>query len=217
MQNKIYNNVNVSTRILVTLLLILSILVANSIYLIIFLSILCLVFIMLTEKSVKNYLDLLKKLKILLLFIFIAYIIVFRNIFEAILFIYKIVLIIFVNKQLSLTLNFESLNNGINTLISLVTKKESNKISYDVTMTIYLFKFYLNSSIKQARNKKVISLKTNIIPRMFMAMNELKKLEKTLALKCYKPKLEDKNMKSKLYQILFIILFIIVIIKEVIL
>ncbi len=215
MQNSIYNNVNVSTRLIITLLFILSILVANSIYLIIFLSILCLVFIILTEKSVNKYIDLLKKSKILLLFIFITYIIIFRNVFGALLFIYKIILIIFINKQLSLTLSFEALNDGINTLIALITKKQNNKISYDISLTIYLFKIYLNSP--NGFNKKIFSLKYNILPRMLTAMNELNKLEKTLALKCYTTKIEKKNIKSKIYQIVFMILFIIVVIKEVIL
>lgn len=60
MQSKI-NDINVSTRILIFLITILSVLIANSIYFLIFMSILFIFLAILTEKSVNVYLDILKK------------------------------------------------------------------------------------------------------------------------------------------------------------
>lgn len=220
MQNKFYNDINVSTRIVLALILSLSMFIAKSIYLIIFLSILCYILILLSEKSVKHYLKLLKKLKFLLLFIFIAYIIIFRNITNSILFLYKLILVLFIIKQLSLTVNFENLNNGIKTLLKPIIKKNNDNISYDITLILYFISIYINSAKKlcNLNNNKLfkLNLKYYIMPRLFITMAEINKLENGLKLKCYIPKFENKNIKSIFLQLIFSLLFIVVIIKEVI-
>ena len=223
MQNKVFNNVNVSTRIIITLLLSLSILIANSVYLMIFLSILCLFMIILTDKSVKQYIYFIKKLKFWLLFIFIAYIIISRNIIDSLLFLYKLTLVICLLRQLSLTVNFESLNDGVNTLLKKILKKNSEQISYNTTLILYFIGFYINTSDKinslHKSNKlgSKYSFKKYILPRFFMATTEINELENSLKLKCYKPKIETKNMGSILLLVVFLVLFTVVIFKEVIL
>ena len=146
MQNSFINKINVSTRIIMMILIGLSVLVAKSIYLITFLSILCIIFIMLTKKSVKYYIHLLKNIKFLLLFLYIAYIIFFRNIIGSFLFIYKVLLIIFFVVQLSQSINLESLINGVNTITKVLTKKEQKNCAYNVGVTLYLIKYYIESS-----------------------------------------------------------------------
>lgn len=226
MQNNCFKSINVSTRILIVLLLGLSIFIANSIYLIIFLSILILISLILTNKNVKNYIYFIKKIKFLLLFILVAYIIIFRNIFGLLIFIYKLILIVLIIKQFTLNINFESLNNGIKTLLRPFhkTKKDLDNLSYNITLMIYFIKFYINTDDKitnMYKNKKglnfKLSLKKYILPRVFMTVFEITKLENSMKLKYYKPKFESRNIKSFILLLMCIILFIVVIFKEVIL
>ena len=216
MQN---NGINVSSRIMCTLLLCLSIFFANSIYLIIFLSILCLIFIILTDKSVKEYIYLIKKFKFWLLFIFITYIMFFRNILNSLILCYKFILILFTLKQFSLTVNFESLNDGINSLLKRIIKNNSSKISYNVTLILYFIKFYINTPDKTNNlyYENKWSFKKYIIPKIYMVINKLTKLENALRLKCYKSKVESFSLKSIILEYLYLLLFIVVIFKEVIL
>ena len=222
MQNKDINNINTSTIIIVIFLLSLSILMAHSIYLLIFFSILCLILIILTEKSVKQNIYLLKKLKFWLLFIFIAYIIIFRNIIGSLLFVYKIVLILLIIKQISTSITLENLISGIDTLIKSITKKETKTISYDIALTLYFLKFYINSSeeLNKKYTKRVFinkfSLKYYIFPKIFISIDKIKKLENSLKLKCYTPKFEKNSIKSNILLFVVLMLFIVVIIKEVI-
>lgn len=222
MQNSFINKINVSTRIIMMILIGLSVLVAKSIYLITFLSILCIIFIMLTKKSVKYYIHLLKNIKFLLLFLYIAYIIFFRNIIGSFLFIYKVLLIIFFVVQLSQSINLENLINGVNTITKVFTKKEQKNCAYNVGVTLYLIKYYIESSnylSKKYYDKKNIykfSLKKYILPRMFLASEKTKQIENSLKMKFYIPKVENKNLISTAMLVLCVILFIIVVIKEVI-
>lgn len=224
MQNSIFNKVNVSTRILALILLSLSILVAKSIYLMIFFLIFLIILVILTNKSVKFYIDSIKKVKFWLLFIFLTYIIVFRNILDSCIFIYKVILIIFIFKQFSLTVNFESLSNGIRTLLKPLRKLNLDKLAYDIVVFIYFVNEYLNSKKEIFSNynydKKIrytFSLKYNIFPRIFFAISKINKLESSLKLKFYKSSNEEKNIASNMVLFIFIMLFIVVVFKEVIL
>ena len=66
-------------------------------------------------------------------------------------------------------------------------------------------------------NKYSFSLKYNIFPKLFIANSKLKELENSLNLKCYKVKKEKKNIKSEIFKYIFLLLFIGIIFKEVIL
>lgn len=223
MQNNICEKINVSTRILVMILLSLSILIANSIYLIVFLTILVLILLILTNKSVKFYIDLIKNSKFWLLFIFIAYIIVFRNILNFFTFIYKIILIILIVKQFSLTVNFQKLSSGIKTLLKPFNKLNLDKISYYIIIYIYFAKFYVNSKkqifsnySKEVKIRYSFSLKYNILPRLFLTISKINKLESSLKLKYYKSEFEQRNAQSNIVLFTFFALLVIVIFKEVI-
>lgn len=224
MQNNIFSKINVSTRILILLLLSLSIFIANSIYLIIFMSILSIILLILTNKSVKLYIFFLENVKTWLLFIFIAYIIIFRNVLNSFIFIYKLMLIILIVKQFSLTVNFQSLTSGVKTLLKPLNKFNLDKLSYDIVIFIYFINFYINSKkeifTNYTLNKKIsysLSLKHNILPRLFLTISKINKLESSLRLKFCKIKFEKNNIKSNIILFAFLVLFIIVVFKEVIL
>ena len=225
MQNSIFNKVNVSDRIIILLLLIISIFITNSLYLLAFFSVFSIILIIITNKSVKFYIDLIKNVKFWLLFIFIAYIIIFRNILGVFVFLYKIILIILYVKQFSFTVNFNNLTSAVKTLCKPVKNiYDIDKISYNITVYIYFINTYMNSKEeifnKYDIDKKIIynfSLKYNILPRIFFTTIKTNEFESSLKLKFYKPKFEEKNKVSNIVLIMFLILFILIIFKEVIL
>lgn len=225
MQNNIFSKVNVSTRIIVLLLLILSIFIAKSIYLLIFLTLLCSLIIILTNKSVKFYIDSIKNVKFLLLFIFIAYIIICRNALSLLAFIYKTILVILIVKQFCMTVNFCTLTNGVMTLLNFIgVKFKMKKISYSIVSFIYFINTYIktkreifNKYDSEKKIKYIFSFKYNIFPRVFLTMSKMERFESSLKLKFYEPKLEEKNLQSKIILFTFLVLFISVVLKEVIL
>jgi len=225
MQNNIFSNINISTRIIVLLLLIFSIFIAKSIYLLIFLTLLCVILMMLTKKSVKFYIDSIKNVKFWLLFIFIAYIIICRNVLVSLGFIYKVILSVLIVKQFCISVNFCTLTNGFMTLLNFIgVRLKSDKISYNIVNFIYFINTYIKSKkeifSKYDSEKKLkyqFSFKHNIFPRMFLTMSKMERFESNLKLKFYKPKLEEKNLQSKIVLLTFLVLFITVVLKEVIL
>ena len=225
MQNNILSKVNVSTRLIVLLLLVLSVFIAKSIYLLIFLTLLCSFIIILTNKSVKLYIDSIKNVKFWLLFIFITYIIICRNVLFSFIFTYKVVLVILIVKQFCMTVNFCTLTNGVMTLLNFIgVKFKMEKISYNIVSFIYFINTYIKTKReifnKYDSDKKLkyqFSFKYNIFPRIFLTMSKMESLESSLKLKFYKPKLEEKNLQSKIVLLLFLLLFIVVVLKEVIL
>lgn len=225
MQNNIITKVNVSTRLTVLLLLVLSIFIAKSVYLLIFLTLLCVILILLTKKSVKFYIDSIKNVKYWLLFIFIAYIIICRNILVSFVFMYKVMLVILNVKQFSMTVNFCTLTDGVMTLLNFIgIKLKSEKFSYNIVSFICFINAYMKTKkeifSKYDSEKKLkyqFSFKYNIFPRVFLTMSKMEKFESSIKLKFYKPKLEEKNLQSKIVLFVFLVLFVTVVLKEVIL
>lgn len=222
MSNDFVKSVNVSTKIIVLTLILFSIMIANSLYYLSFILTLFLILFLLTNKSVKCYKETLINVKFGLLFALIAYIIVMGNITNSIIFVCKILLIILFIKQFSLTVKFEELCDGINTLLSSI-KIKNNKIAYHITLTIYFIKFYIYAKInifkRYSSYQKIaylFSLKYNIFPRALIATKKSKELEFGLRLKNYIPKIESKNLNSKIVLYFSIVIFMLVVLKEVI-
>lgn len=225
MQNKLINKINTSSLIISLLLLILIIFIANSIYLLSFLTTLLFVFIILTNQNVKFFVELIKNTFLILLFAFFAYIIITRNIIGSFVFVYKVILIILYVKEFLLITKFQELVNGINTILKPLTNKLNiNKISYNIVLFIYFTDIYINSK-KEIFNNYVslnkftytFSVKRNLCPRIFLTISKIKNLENSLKIKNYKINYECVNKKSTICIYLFTLLFIIVFFKEVIL
>lgn len=219
MQNNIFNSINVSSRILILFILMFSLMLTNSICLILMFSIFVLILLILNDKSVKCYIYLLKNIKFLLLFIFIAYIIMVGNIFSAILFLYKIVLLILLIKTFLNGVNFQTLTNGIKTILKpLKNNLKIDNISLNMSLFIYFLIYYINSNeiIMLRHSNLKFNLIKKIIVRLYFTNSKLKKIESDLKLKFYSPKFEISDKKSNIVVYCFILLLILVIFKEVI-
>lgn len=225
MPNKFINKINASSLIISLLFLIFIIFIASSVYLLSFITVLLLVLIILTNQSVKFYVELIKNIFLILLFTFIAYIIVTRNIIGSFIFLYKVILTSIYIKQFLLIIKFQELVNGINTILKpLSNKLNINKISYNMVLFIYFIDIYINSKKEIfnnyiSKNKFIytFSIKRNMFPRIFLTISKIKNIENSLKIKNYKTNYERINKESIICVFTFIVLFIIVFFKEVIL
>ena len=219
MQNNIFNSINVSSRLLILFILMFSLMLTDSICFILMFSIFVLILLILNDKSVKCYIYLLKNIKFLLLFIFIAYIIMVGNIFSAILVLYKIILLILLIKIFLNGVNFQTLTNGIKTILKpFENKLKIDNISLNMSSFIYFLVYYINSNeiIMLRYSNTKFNLIKNILVRLYFTNYKLKKLESDLKLKFYSPKFEINNRKSNIVVYCFILLLILVIFKEVV-
>ena len=225
MQNKFINKINVSSKIIMLFLMVLIISIAKSIYLLTFITILLLIFILLTNKNVKFYIETFKNSFLILLFAFSTYIIVTKDIVGSFVFLYKIILVILFIKQFLIIVKFQELVNGINTILKpLRNKLNVSQISYNIVLFIYFIDVYINSKKEIFQNyisyNRIIytfSFKYNIFPRLFLTIAKIKNIENSLKIKNYKINYENKNKESIVSVIVFILLFVAVFLKEVIL
>lgn len=225
MQNNFIEKIAPSVRIIILILLMVSLLLAKSIYLILFITSLTLILFIITDKKVNIYVKFLKKTFLLLLFFFIVYIIIFRqNTVSMIIFAYKLIIVDVLIKIFLLNIEFRSLHEGIyGCLLPLKKSKIDIEVfSLDVALSIYYIKFLLESTDKikvaqQTNGKKIINVKNYLIPSFIYSINELEQLQDNLKIKFYKLNYKKANFISKFILILFILLFIVCVYKEVIL
>ena len=224
MQDNILNKINISTRILILMFCCLILLIVKSIYLVYFMIILVIVLMILSNKSVKEYINIIKNTQSWLIFILVVYIIFSRNIIGTFYLLLRLELIVLYISVFILTINFQKLTIGIKTIFSSLKIINMEKFSYNVVLFIYFINFYLTSKKeifdKYTNEKKIIyifSLKYNVIPRLFLSIFKVNKLESSLKLKFLSTKKEEQNKISNIVLTIFILLFIIVFFKEVIL
>lgn len=226
MSNKIIQKISPSVRIIVLVLITVTLLLAKSIYLILFITILTLILFLITNKKVNIYVKFLNKVAILLLFFFVVYIIMFRqyNVLSIIILAYKLILIVILVKIFLLNIDFRSLHEGLYGVLhplKLLKKVNIEELSFDITCAIYFIKFIMESKEKTIKSqfingRKTLNVKNYIFPRLFYCVNELNKLKVNLKVKFYKLNYKKSNFNSKIVFVMFLLLFIGCIIKEVI-
>lgn len=226
MQNNFITKISPSVRIIVLMLLILSLLFAKSIYLILFITTLILVLVAITDKKVNLYVKALKKVSLLLLIFLILYIIMFRqyDIFLIILLLYKCLLIVVLFKVFLFNIDLKSMHEGLYGVFLPLKKLKMNVeiFSLDVILSIYFISFLIESKYKikyvqKIRGKRMFNIKNYILPRLLYSINKLDRLQENLKIKLYKLNYKKADLKSKFIFILFFVLFIICIFKEVVL
>lgn len=226
MQNNFITKVSPSVRLIALLILILTLLLAKSIYLILFITILTLILFVITDEKVNFYVKALKKLSLLLLIFLVAYIIMLKqqNIISIVLFSYKLLVIMVLILILFLNTDFKSMHEGFYGVL-LPLKKinlDVEKISLDMTLSIWFIKFLMESKdeIKYSqilKSKKVINIKNLILPCIIYSINKLDILQNNLKIEFYKLKYKRINLRSKILLGMFLMLFVVCLFKEVIL
>ena len=226
MQNNIITKISPITRIVAFFILTLSLLMAKSIFLILFITTLTLLLFIITNKKVKLYVKIFKKIVLLLLILLLTYIIMFSqfDIFSIFIFAYKLVIISIIITIFILNSNFKSIHEGLYCLLLPLKKLNINieKISLDVTLSIYFVKFLIESKDKIKKmqiikGKKIINIKNYLLPRLIYSTNKLEVLQSNLKIQFYRLNYKKTNLLSKIILILSLLMFIICIYKEVIL
>lgn len=224
LNNKFLSNVTNSTKLIILILLIMITVFAHSLYLLIFLTLLVIYLSIIEKATVKEYVSLIKNISYWLILLGVSYIIICRNILFLLLFIYKILLIACLISLYLKKITFYKLNNSIYTLLTPLEKLKVNtqKISYNLTYFI-MFIITWNKSkavIKNIQLKngyKSYNFKNYFLPRMFYSSNKLCEINNTLKVRYYQNHKENVNLESIILTMIFLLIFIIAIKKEVIL
>lgn len=218
MQDSYFQKIHPTIRIINLIILIIMIFFAKSFYLNVIICIAVLFLLILTGRHVKEYIKVIKKILPLLLFFSIVYIIILGNISKCIFIIYKILIIVLLFKNFILNINFERMHTGINGLMC--NLKNSEKISYDLTLGFYFLIILFNSSdyvlnCQKLKNKVRYNLKSYFLPKIIYTSNQINKLKFTHTIRYYKLKKEKINKQSIIFLLFMICLFVITLIKEV--
>lgn len=226
MSSNVITRISPSVRMLILIILILSLLLAKSIYLLLFIITLTLILCIITGKKVNLYVKALKKMSILLLIFIIIYIIIFRqyDIISICILLVKLIIVVVLFKILFLNMNFCDLHMGIYGILKPLKRYGFNieKISLDITLSIYFINFLMESNCEIKKVQKIngikkINVKNLILPSIIYSINQLDKLQSNLKVKFYKLNYKKANISSKIILILFILLFVICVYKEVVL
>ena len=225
MQNNIISKISPTPRIICLFILSISLFIAKSIFLILCITTLTLIFMIITEKKVNIYVNIIKKISILLLFLLIVYIIMFEyNIFNWLFFIYKLIIITFLFTIFYINTGFNQLHQSIYGCLKPLEKMKMDieGISFDIVLSLFFLKSLIvnKQRISETQNiygKKQLNLKNYILPIFINSANELNEFQCQLKIKFYKLSYKKSNIFSKFILIVFLILFILVVFKEVIL
>lgn len=220
MQN---NKITSFTKFMILLFLILTLMIAKSLYLITFFSIFILIILILVNYSVKKYKELLKNIIIWLLFVGIVYIIIYGISLNLLLVLYKTILIFILLDIFSWVTTFDQVNSALYTIFSplKILNKDVENISFKLTLDIIFIKKILTFDNKifefqTLKNKYKYNIKNYLLPRLMYITKYIKQIEENLILNFYVIKKERMNIKSILVLNLFFMLFLVALFKEVI-
>ena len=225
MQNNIISKISPSVRMICLFILSISLFMAKSIFLILFMTTLTLILMVISGKKVNTYVNIIKKVVILLLFFLIIYIIMFEyNTFNWLIFAYKLIIVTTLFSIFYFNTNFSQLHQSIYGCLKPLEKMKIDVegISFDIVMALFFLKSLNDNKQKVNETQKMygkrqLNLKNYILPIFINSANELEELQCNLKIKFYKLSYRKSNVFSKLILIVFVILFILVVIKEVIL
>lgn len=225
MRNNIINKISPTARLICLFILIICLFVAKSIFLILFITTLTVILMLITGKKVNIYVNIIKKLIILLLFLLIVYIIMFEyNIFNLLIFACKLIIMTLLFAIFDFNTDFSQLHQAIYGCLKPLEKIKINveKFSLDIVIALLFLKSLINNKqnileIQNAHNKRQLTLKGYILPIIINSANELNDIQIHLKTKFYKLSYRKNNRFSNVILIIFAILFIFVIFKEVIL
>ena len=224
--NKFLKSISPSVRMISLGLLMLCLLLAKSIYLIIFITILTLILILIKDVKVNNYVNVLKKSVILLLIFLVTYIIIFKecNIFNVGLFLFKWVILIVLIKTLTVDMEFREIHEGLYGILLPIKKLNINieKISLDIVLSIYFIKFLSMSNqqitcFQKINGKTRFNFRHKVFPRIIYSVNKLENLQNNLKIQFYQLDCARTNIRSIIILALAIVFFVVCIFKEVVL
>ena len=225
MSNNFVDRISPSVRIYSLIFLSLTLFLAHSIYLILFITTLTFILFIITNEKVNKSVNTLKKILLLLLIFLLIYIIIFKeyDIISICIYIYKLSIIAVLIKILFLNMDFCNMHQGIYGIIKIFkrSKKNLEKFSLDFVISLYFIKYILESmtKIKQiqlSRGKKSFNIKNLFLPCILYSINKLEQLQSSLEMKFYKLNYKKVDFKSSIIFIFMLFIFVISVFKEVV-
>ena len=222
-KNNFLKIISPSVRLICLIILGISMIIAKSIYLILFITTLILILCIYSKKQVKEYVKSIKNIILVLVFFTILYIIISRNysIFGIFIFFYKSLAIWIMIKLFDITINFSELHSALYGLLIPFKKLNLEKNCYNIAMSLFFIKNliisknYINS-IQDFYSKRSIRFKDNLYPRFIYSIDKANKLQESNRINHYTmPKLR-LNLWSIAVLIFAIIFFVVCLYKEVI-
>lgn len=225
MQNNIISKISPTVRMVCLFILSISLFMAKSIFLILFITTLTLILMLIAGKKVNTYVNIIKKIAILLLFFLIVYIIMFEyNVFNWLIFAYKLIIVTLLFAIFHFNTGFNQLHQAIYGCLRPIEKMKINveDISFDIVVALFFLKSLVDNKHKIFETQKMygkiqLNLKNYILPIFINSANEINELQCHLKTKFYKLSYVKSSVFSKFVLILFVLLCILVIFKEVIL
>ena len=211
-------------RLLIFIMIVFSLVIAKSLYLVLFITSFVLILCMITPLKANEYVKSFKKYSFVLLILYIIYIIISKEYrMLNMLFIgYKIIVIFILTKVFAKNTSFDEMHEAIYGVLFPLRKFDLEKVSFDLLLSFSLLKIFFDSKIKvQELIKQKEINRFNIIKifkiRIIDTVKNFESLQDRLKLNFYKVKYKKSNLKSKFILALSIMFFIICIFKEVIL
>lgn len=210
MHNKIYDDITMFTKFFALIFIIVSFIISNSIYIVLFTTLLVLYLFILNISRLKEYLKLIKSYIIPILIVFIIIILLSGIRFIPI---YKYIIIILLVHFFMIDMTFEKTHMLIYKII------RHKFISYKITLFLYRMHIMATSKedidkMRNKRDKKKLYFKRYLLVRMQYAKEKTSKLDYNLKTNYYTVTKQKTNLISIVTFILFLYILIIVIIRK---
>ena len=223
-KNNIVNEVSPVARLFVLISLVASLIIAKSIYLVLFISTLILIICIFNSIKVNTYVKFFKNLVFILLIFVIIYIIIVRenSFLQVLVVVYKIIFILIAVKTFEINTSFNELHEAIYGSLLPFRIFNIEKLSFNICIFLKFFKFWFDSKnqlkkLQSEEGNAYLSFDKIIFSRFIYSINNLNKFDLRLKINFYKSKYKKCNFKSRVIILISILFFILCIFKEVIL
>lgn len=223
MLEDLVKKINTSSRLKIIILILLMLMFGHSLWFFMLILVLTAIILLVYSIDIKIYIKSLKSILLWLIIIILIDIIIIGCSINAISAICKFLIIVILNINLINSVTFDELNSGFNKLFNKLSRIgiDVKKVSFDSAVIMFYIK-YLIESKENILNKQMLhgkvkyGIKGNLIPRLLFATDKIENLKLFLREESYKVKHEKVNYQSKILEFFFVILLIIVLVKEVI-
>lgn len=209
MHNKLYDDITIFAKFLLTILIVVIFIMTKSIYLKLFVPILVIYLLLINSGKLKKYYRLIKNY---LLIDIIIFVIIGLLLGFSLLLLYKYIIIMLLIKIFELELTFERTNTLIYKLI------RHKYFSYRITLKLYYFNAIFMGKDEMIEFKKKSGtdnrIRHGLLSRLEYADYKTTRLDSNLKSNFYTVKNERTNLLSVILFVLFLIVLILVIVRK---
>ena len=209
MHNKLYDEITILTKFLLTIFIVVIFIMTKSIYLKLFVPILVVYLLLVNSNKLKKYFRLIKNYLIIdiLIFVIIGLLLGF-----SLMLLYKYIIIMLLIKMFILELTFEKTNTLIYKII------RHKYFSYRITLKLYYFNTIFMAKDEMSEFKKKSGtdnrIRHGLLSRLEYADYKTTRLDSNLKSNFYTVQNEKANLLSVILFVLFLVVLILVIVRK---